>query len=306
MSSDPLFPPTAARLARRYRVGTGHLLYVEESGPANGQPVLFLHGGPGSGCNAAQRQLFDPQRYRAIFIDQRGAGRSLPLGETVENTTPDLVADCEEIREALGIDSWIVVGGSWGSLLALVYAQLFPESVRGLVLRGIFLGSREEISAYAAGLPQLDCDLRQNSRSTAALSPLAAYARRILAEDAEATRAWLNHERQLLGEPPLDGPPDERQQAKARIQMHYLTNDCFLQPGQLLAGVSYLRHLPGVIIQGMADPVCPPAAAESLRRAWPEALWMPLSAAGHGALSPPIARATIKALDWVAGCPAVN
>ncbi len=306
MTSDPLFPPTAARLARRYRVGTGHLLYVEECGPASGQPVLFLHGGPGSGCNAAQRRLFDPQRYRAIFIDQRGAGRSLPLGETAENTTPDLVADCEEIREALGIDSWIVVGGSWGSLLALVYAQLYPESVRGLVLRGIFLGSHEEIAAYAAGLPQLAGDFGENSRSTVALTPLANYARRILAEDGEATRAWLNHERQLLGEPPLDSPPDDRQQAKARVQMHYLTNDCFLQPGQLLAGVAYLRHLPGVIIQGMVDPVCPPSAAQSLRRVWPEALWMPLPSAGHGALSPPIARATIKALDWVAGRTAVN
>jgi len=306
LTSDPLFPPTAARLARRYRVGTGHLLYVEECGPASGQPVLFLHGGPGSGCNAAQRRLFDPQRYRAIFIDQRGAGRSLPLGETAENTTPDLVADCEEIREALGIDSWIVVGGSWGSLLALVYAQLYPESVRGLVLRGIFLGSHEEIAAYAAGLPQLAGDFGENSRSTVALTPLANYARRILAEDGEATRAWLNHERQLLGEPPLDSPPDDRQQAKARVQMHYLTNGCFLQPGQLLAGVAYLRHLPGVIIQGMVDPVCPPSAAQSLRRVWPEALWMPLPSAGHGALSPPIARATIKALDWVAGRTAVN
>lgn len=306
MSNDPLFPPTAARLARRYRVGTGHLLYVEECGPADGQPVLFLHGGPGSGCNAAQRRLFDPRRYRAIFIDQRGSGRSLPLGETIENTTPDLIADFEEVRQALGIESWIVVGGSWGSLLALVYAQLFPDSVRGLVLRGIFLGSPEEISAYAANLPPLDSDFEQNSRSTAAHHPLTTYARRILTDDAQATTAWLNHERRLMGEPPLGDSPDARQQAKARIQMHYLMHDCFLQPGQLLAGIPYLRHLPGVIIQGMADPVCPPAAAESLRRAWPEALWMPLAAAGHGALSPPIARATIKALDWVAGCSTIS
>lgn len=285
---DPLFAPPRPRCARRIAVGGGHLLYIEECGPEDGLPVLFLHGGPGSGCSEAQRRLFDPRRYRAIFVDQRGSGRSLPLGGLDANTTPDLIADFEQIREALGIPAWVLFGGSWGSLLALAYAQIFPERVLGLVLRGIFLGSREEIRAYLGG------------------RPITGPARAILCgseeEARDATWAWLDHERRLMGEPPLAAPPDAGQQAKVRIQMHYLARDCFIRPGELLAGIDRLRHLPGAIVQGTADPVCPPAAAEQLRRAWPEAIWMPVPGAGHGLLTPPIARACIKALDWVAEC----
>jgi proline iminopeptidase len=151
MTGDPLFPEVPPRCARRISVGDGHYLYVEEVGPLDGLPVVFLHGGPGSGCTPGQRRLFDPQRYRAIFIDQRGAGHSLPLGDLTDNTTADLIGDLELVREALGIQAWILFGGSWGSLLALAYAQIYPEHVLGLVLRGIFFGSREEITAYAQG-----------------------------------------------------------------------------------------------------------------------------------------------------------
>lgn len=311
MTADFLYPEVKPRCARRMAVGDGHYLYVEEVGPTDGLPVLFLHGGPGSGCNAAQRRLFDSQRFRAVLIDQRGAGRSQPLGALNENTTADLVADLEIVREALGIPMWIVFGGSWGSLLALAYAQIYTERVLGLVLRGIFLGSQAEIASYAGGgNPGARQAWLAFSRALGMAASgdllLAACTARVLGEDAgeaeRASRAWLDYERALLDEAPLGRLPDARELAKVRIQMHYLSRNCFLSPGQLLAGVERLRHLPAAIVQGLSDPVCPPYTAQALHQAWPEATWFPVAHAGHGGLSPPIARACIKALGWVAEC----
>ena len=299
MSADHLFPECRPRCVRQMAVGDGHILHVEECGPFDGIPVLFLHGGPGGGCLTEHRRLFDPAIFRVVLIDQRGAGRSLPSGELGANTTLDLVADLDYVREALGISGWIVFGGSWGSLLALAYAQIYPESVHGLVLHGIFLGSHDEIVAYARGLGGL---LPQSEQA----HPLTSFARRILGDDpdvaGQAARLWLNYQRELVGKAPLDGELDVIQLARARIQMHYLTRDCFLVPGQLLAGISRIHHLPAVIVQGMADPVCPPIAAETLHRAWPEATWVPVASAGHDALSPAMARACIKALGWMVEC----
>jgi proline iminopeptidase len=297
VAADLLFPACQPRCVRQMAVGDGHILHVEECGPVDGIPVLFLHGGPGGGCLAEHRQLFDPALFRVVMIDQRGAGRSLPSGELGANTTLDLVADIDYVREALGISGWIVFGGSWGSLLALAYAQIYPENVVGLVMHGIFLGSPEEIVAYGRGLCS---QLPRHERD----EPLAAFARRILGGHAEiasqAARDWLDYQRQLVGKAPLEAPPDTMQMAKARIQMHYLTRNCFLMPGQLLAGIGRIHHLPAVIVQGMADPVCPPIAAETLHRAWPEATWVPVASAGHDALSPAMAKACIKALGWMA------
>lgn len=299
MSVDHLFPECRPRCVRQMAVGDGHILHVEECGPFDGIPVLFLHGGPGGGCLTEHRRLFDPNIFRVVLIDQRGAGRSLPSGELGANTTLDLVADLDYVREALGISGWIVFGGSWGSLLALAYAQIYPESVHGLVLHGIFLGSHDEIVAYARGLGGLLPPSEQ-------AHPLTSFARRILGDDpdaaAQAARLWLNYQRELVGKAPLDGELDAIQLARARIQTHYLTRDCFLVPGQLLAGISRIHHLPAVIVQGMADPVCPPIAAETLHRAWPEATWVPVASAGHDALSPAMARACIKALGWMVEC----
>lgn len=307
MLHDPLFPDSLPRFARQMSVGEGHVLYVEECAAINGLPVLFLHGGPGSGCSPTQRRLFDPSRFHAVLFDQRGCGRSRPLGSIKDNTTAHLVADLEYLRDALGIPAWIVFGGSWGSLLGLAYAQLFPERVLGLVLRGVFLGSRDEINAYVQGshgvVPEAWDTFSGSIPRTERSDLLAAYARRILGEDSEiarlAARAWLDYERALMGEMPLVQMPDAVQMAKARLQMHYLTHDCFLAPGQLLAGVERLRHIPAAIVQGLADPVCPPHIAEKLHRAWPEATWVPVPDAGHGGLSPPVARACINALGWV-------
>lgn len=296
---DHLYPECRARCIRQMAVGDGHILHVEECGPIDGIPVLFLHGGPGGGCLLEHRRLFDPAIFRVVLVDQRGAGRSLPSGELEANTTLDLVADLDYVREALGIPGWIVFGGSWGSLLALAYAQIFPESVHGLVMHSIFLGSREEIDAYASGLGSL---LPANEQD----DPLAAFARRILGENAQtaslAARIWLNYQRKLIGKPPLPAEPDTMQLARARIQMHYLSRDCFLVPGQLLAGIDRIRHLPAIIVQGLADPVCPPVAAEQLHRAWPDATWVPVPDGGHDVLTPPMARACVKALGWIAEC----
>lgn len=299
MFTDPLFPASQPRYVRQMAVGDGHMLYVEECAAVDGLPVVFLHGGPGSGCSPNQRRLFDPSRFRAILFDQRGCGRSRPLGNMRANTTAHLVADLEYLREALGIPRWLVFGGSWGSLLALAYAETFPERVLGLVLRGIFLGSRQEIDSYA----------RAAARSSGlALSAgddaLAIWRARILGSETKqvalASRAWLDYERFLMDEAPLAEAPDAGQIAKVRLQMHYLSNQCFLAPGQLLAGVEQLRDLPAAIVQGLADPVCPPQFAESLHQAWPEAAWMPVADSGHGGLSPSIASACIEALGLVA------
>ena len=217
-----------------------------------------------------------------------------------DNTTAHLVADLEYLREALGISRWLVFGGSWGGLLALAYAQTYPERVLGLVLRGIFLGSRQEITAYARAAA-LVSGLPSRFAGEDALAP---WATAVMSDEPKqalpAIRAWLDYERLLMGEEPIAEPPSAGQIAKVRVQMHYLVNDCFLSPGQLLAGIEQLRHLPAAIVQGLADPVCPPAVAESLHHAWPEAAWWPVAEGGHGALSPPIARACIDALDWVA------
>ena len=304
----PLFPESEPWAVHHLAVGDGHTLYVEECAAVDGLPVVFLHGGPGSGCSPAQHRLFDPARFRAILFDQRGCGRSTPLGADHANTTAHLVADLERLREYLGIPAWIVFGGSWGSTLGLAYAQTFPERVLGLVLRGIFLGSNDEIRAYVEGRSGGPADSWQSFADAipAAESAdlLAACARRILDGDpaiaAPAVSAWLNYERALMGEAPLNEVPDGARMAKARIQMHYLTQACFLPPDALLAGIDRIRHIPAAIVHGTADPVCPLSTAQELHRIWPEARWLAVAGAGHAGLSPPIAEVCIQALGWVA------
>ncbi len=304
----PLFPESEPWAVHHLAVGDGHTLHVEECAAVDGLPVVFLHGGPGSGCSPAQRRLFDPARYRVILFDQRGCGRSTPLGATEANTTAHLVADLERLRQYLGIPAWIVFGGSWGSTLGLAYAQTFPERVLGLVLRGIFLGSSDEIRAYVEGRSGGSAGSWQSFANTVPAGEsadlLAACARRILAADptiaVPAVRAWLNYERALMGEAPLNEVPDGARMAKARIQMHYLTQACFLPSDALLAGIDRIRHIPAAIVHGTADPVCPLSTAQELHRRWPEAHWLAVAGAGHAGLSPPIAEACSKALGWVA------
>ena len=284
------------------------MLHVEECGRPDGVPVIFLHGGPGSGCTPGQRRLFDPGRFRTVLFDQRGCGRSTPTSSLRANTTAHLVADVERIRHLLGIERWLVFGGSWGSLLALAYAQAHPDAVSGLVLRGIFLGSAAELRRYAQGVatpaPRAWQRFAQAVPHGERDDLLGAYTRRLLSRDAPtrvaAARHWLDYERALMGETPLVASPDPRQLAKTRIQAHYLSRGCFGDADRLLAGCERLRHIPGALVQGSADPVCPPQAAERLHRAWPQAERVAVDGAGHGALQPAIAAACIAALDRIA------
>lgn len=305
---SPLFPESSPFATHRLAIGHGHVLHVEECGRPNGLPVVFLHGGPGSGCTASQRRLFDPGRFRAILFDQRGCARSTPAGSLRANTTADLVADIERIRDALGIGRWLVFGGSWGSLLALAYAQAHPAAVSGLVLRGIFLGSAAELHRYAHGVATPAPHAWQRFAHAVPRGErddlLGAYTRRLLSRDAPtrvaAARHWLDYERALMGEAPLGADPDSRQLAKTRIQAHYLSQGCFSDAERLLAGCERLRHIPGALVQGTADPVCPPQVARRLHQAWPQAERVMVAGAGHGALQPAIAGACIAALDRIA------
>lgn len=303
-NADPLFPETLPFRTRHLQVYPAHSLYLEQCGRRDGLPVVFLHGGPGSGCSPAHRRFFDPLRFHAVLFDQRGCGRSTPLAELRDNTTPHLVADLELIREALGIERWLVFGGSWGSLLALSYAIANPARCAGLVLRSIFLGSDDELRRYAQGLDRVAPLAWQ---AFAAGVPeaernglLSAYTLRLLAGDPAATRRWLDYERALMGVPPLAAGPTAVQGAKARIQGHYLSQHCFSDVTALLAGCAGLRQVPIAIVQGSRDPVCPPRAAERLQRALPHAEWMAVEAGRHNVFAADMAAACIRALDRIA------
>jgi len=285
-------------------VGDGHRIWVQPWGDPSATPVLFLHGGPGSGCNAGQRRLFDPARHRVIFVDQRGAGRSLPLRARHSNTTQDLLDDFERVREYLGIAQWLVVGGSWGATLALAYAQAHPARVLGLVLRAVFLGTRAEIdwafgTALATFHPLLHEGLLDQLHPRERVDPLPALWRRILDPDpgvhVPIALAWFHVERALseLVPPatalplPLDGPLP----ATPFMEAHYFLNDCFLLPGALIDGAKQLASLPGIIVQARYDLLCPPATAYRLAAHWPGAQMTVVEAAGHSISHPGVAEA---------------
>jgi proline iminopeptidase len=296
----------------RVAVGHGHELYVAEVGRRDGLPVVFLHGGPGSGCQPSQRALFDPAVHRTVFIDQRGAGRSLPHGRREKNTTQYLVADIESVRERLGIERWLVVGGSWGATLALVYAETHPERVSGLVLRAVFLGTRAELEwAFVRGPRRIRPDLyrffvgalRPSERS----DPLAAYFKRILDPDpaihAPAAWAWHDTERVLSqAAPPVPVPRSSKPPAATALpatpfmEAHYFSRDCFLRSDQILRKVGRIDGIPGIIIQGRYDLLCPPAAAFALADRWPGSRLVFVEGAGHAMSEPGIAEAMTTAI----------
>ncbi|QQE64215.1 prolyl aminopeptidase [Leptolyngbya sp. BL0902] len=313
-----LYPPIDPYNTFRLQVSPLHNLYIEEAGNPQGKPVIFLHGGPGGGTNPTYRQFFDPQQWRMILFDQRGCGQSTPHAELEENTTWALVSDIEAIRKALGIDQWTVFGGSWGSTLALAYAETHPDRCCGLILRGIFTLRQKEIRwFYQAGASFLYPDawehylapIPENERDDL----LAAYYRRLTHEDAnlrlEAARAWSIWEAStsmLIQDAALMSRfgADEFALAFARIECHYFVNRGFFeQDDQLLSNVDRLRHIPGVIVQGRYDVVCPAITAWELHRAWPEAEFVLVPEAGHSALEPGIVDALITATDTFAHRP---
>jgi proline iminopeptidase len=289
-----------------------HKLYYEQSGNPDGKPVVFLHGGPGGGTNPRCRRFFDPAKYRIVLFDQRGCGQSTPHAELTDNTTWDLVADIERVRTHLGIDRWQVFGGSWGSTLALAYAQTHPEQVTELVLRGIFMLRRTELEwfyqqgcdalfpeafdHYLAAIPQAEHgDL------------ISAYHRRLTHSDkavrVAAARAWSIWEgatSHLYQDPAhiASTGEDEFALAFARIECHYFVNAGFFEAdGQLLRDVGRIRHIPAVIVQGRYDVVCPVRSAYDLHKAWPEADLQIIPDAGHSAFEPGIASALVAATD---------
>ncbi|MET4568367.1 prolyl aminopeptidase [Rhodanobacter soli] len=289
-----------------------HTLYYEQCGNPNGKPVVFLHGGPGGGTNAKCRRFFDPAVYRIVLFDQRGCGKSKPHAELTDNTTWDLVADIERVRERLGVERWQVFGGSWGSTLALAYAQTHPDKVSELVLRGIFMLRRWELEWFY----QKGCDALYPDAWETYLNAIpevergdlmSAYHRRLTSPDAktrtDAARAWSVWEgaTSFLWQDKShieSSAEDEFALAFARIECHYFVNGGFFEhDDQLLRNIERIRNIPAVIVQGRYDVVCPLRSAWDLHRAWPEADLHIVQDAGHSAFEPGIVHELVEATD---------
>jgi proline iminopeptidase len=306
-----LYPPIEPYSTRRLDVGNGHQLHIEQVGNPEGIPILFLHGGPGAGCEAYHRRFFDPSAYRVVLFDQRGCGRSTPHAELEHNTTWDLVADIEAIRDALGIERWLVFGGSWGSTLALAYAQHHPERVIGMILRGIFLCRDEEIDwFYQSGASRIFPDYWQDYLApipeTERDDLLHAYHRRLTSDNElmrmAAAKAWSVWEGRTASLHPNQAVVDffshpHTALSLARIECHYFVNHAFLRPNQLLEAAHRLNGIPGVIVQGRYDLICPMESAWQLHQAWQGSELMVIPDAGHSAAEPGIRQALIETTD---------
>ena len=305
-----LYPSLAPYRTGRLAVDPVHTLYWEECGSPRGVPVVFLHGGPGGGIAPDHRRFYDPRFYRIVLFDQRGAGRSTPLGELSNNTTADLVADIERLRRHLGVQRWVVFGGSWGSTLALAYAQAHHERVLALVLRGIFLGRQQEMDWFMGGMrnlfPEAWRDFTQFLPVAERSDLLAQYHRRLTSPDPAlhipAARAWSRYESScstLLPDPDLVAhfEDDAIALAIARIEAHYFMHRMFFAENALLEDIDRIRDIPCVIVQGRYDAVCPIVSADDLHRAWPEAEYVVVPDAGHSAREPGIASALVEATD---------
>jgi len=306
-ASSPLFPPIVPSRHGFMQVDSLHTIYWEEVGNPDGVPVIFLHGGPGAGLSPQHRRFFDPEHYRVILFDQRGAGKSAPLGECRNNTTQLLVQDIERLRMEFGIDKWLVFGGSWGSTLALAYGEAHPERCLGFVLRGIFLCTKPEIDWFIEGVQWFYPELYEEF---AALIPeaergdlLQAYVARIMSEDPAvhwpAVRAWSRYEgrRVFLLPQPEDPPSDALDLGVGRLESHYMANLGFCEDDQLVRDIGRIAHLPCVIVQGRYDVICPPLSAHRLHKAWPGAIMQMIPDAGHGAMEKGISRALVAATE---------
>lgn len=299
-----------------------HTLYWEECGNPNGIPVVFLHGGPGSGLSPLQRRFFDPERYRIILFEQRGTGRSTPQGEVRDNTTQHLIADIEKLRQHMGVEQWLVFGGSWGSTLALAYGQAHPQRCLGFVLRGIFLCTPAEVQWFLEGIrwfyPAEHAEFVRTIPEPERADLLAAYCQRIFSDDAQvatdAARRWTQYESRclyLLPKPPgtpkasylqdaAQGKEKDDALARAevvtgRLEAHYFRHHAFLEDDQLIRNVDRIRHLPCTIVQGRYDVICPPFSAWRLHQAWPESTLTMIADAGHSGMEPGIAQALVAA-----------
>jgi proline iminopeptidase len=310
MTRTDLYPEITPYESGFLDLDSGHRMYWEQSGNPEGTPVLFFHGGPGAGSTSAHRRFFDPAHYRIVIFDQRGAGRSTPLGGIDNNTTLHLIADTERLREYLGIEKWLIFGGSWGSTLALAYGIAHPERCAGFVLRGIFLCRTQEIDWFLYGMRSIFPEawsrfagfLPGPERSDL----LEHYYRRLTDPDPElhlpAARAWSSFEgacSTLLPSPETVAAfaDDRVALGLARIEAHYFRHAIFLPENHLLSSVGTLRAIPCTIIQGRYDMVCPIVTADELHQAWPEAEYIVIPDAGHSAMETGIRAALIRATE---------
>ena len=306
-----LYPPVEPYETGMMDAGDGHRVYYERVGTPGGTSAVFLHGGPGGGISAAHRRLFDPARYDVLLFDQRGCGRSEPHASTEDNTTWHLVADIERLRERVGVDRWVVFGGSWGSTLAVAYAETHPERVSALILRGVYTLTKAEIDwYYQFGVSEMFPDkwrlFQAPIPETERNDMVAAYARRLNGDDVEAqlaaAKAWAIWEGEtitLLPDPELSAPFRDGRFALAfaRLENHYFTNRAWLREGQLLADAGRLNGIPGTIVHGRYDMPCPARYAFALHEAWPEAEFHLVEGAGHAWSEPGILDRLIRATD---------
>jgi proline iminopeptidase len=306
--SDPFSPLTSEQFA----VGDGHDIHVESVGRVGGIAAVYLHGGPGSGCQPDHRRLFDPERFHAVLFDQRGAGRSRPKGGREHNTTPHLIADMEKIREKFGFERWMVVGGSWGATLALAYAEAHPERVSGIALRATFLGTRAEVeTAFTSRLAQFYPALHEDFLSVLPPEkrerPVEAYYRRILDADpavhGPASRAWHDTERALSEHKPAKTRIDlaslnvwRTLPATPFMEAHYFVNDSFMTENQLLRNAGRLAGITGIIVQGRYDLLCPPETSERLAKVWPGSEIRIVEEAGHSLYDAGVRDAVMKSI----------
>ncbi|MWB79403.1 prolyl aminopeptidase [Pseudooceanicola sp. 216_PA32_1] len=308
-----LYPPIDPFDQRMLDVGDGHSVYVEQSGDPDGIPVVVLHGGPGGGCSPAMRRYFDPTRFRVILFDQRGCGRSRPHASVADNTTWHLVADIETIRQTLDIETWIAFGGSWGATLALIYAQSHPERVTNIILRGVFLMTRSELDWFYGGgagnfWPEVWKRFADLIPADERGDMIAAYHKRLfsgdLREEVKYAKAWSQWENALasMSSNGAGGePPGDYARAFARLENHYFTNFGFLEEdGHILNRMDRIAHIPGVIVQGRYDMICPPRKAYDLAAAWPNSELRMIPNAGHALSEPEISAELVRVMNRIA------
>lgn len=303
-----LFPPFEAHASGMLDVGDGHSLYWEVSGNPVGPVVVFVHGGPGAGTAPSYRRFFDPDIWRVVLFDQRGCGKSRPHASIAANTTGHLVADMEALRAHLGIDRWLLFGGSWGSTLALAYGQTHPQRCAGFVLRGVFLFRPHEVEWFLSGMghffPEAWRRFMGFLPAVERGDPLAAYMYRLASPDPSvhmpAAKVWCGYEEacaRLLPRGDSSEAEGAGALAMARIEAHYMVHEGFLEPNQLLTGLPRIAHLPVTIVQGRYDVICPPATAEELALSWPGARLTMVADAGHSAMEPSIRSALVGAME---------
>ena len=313
-NSTGLYPPLDPYDQRMLDVGDGHRVYVEQCGNPGGRPVIVLHGGPGGGCSPAMRRYFDPAVFRIVLFDQRGCGRSRPHASVAANTTWHLVRDIELIRTTLGVADWLVFGGSWGATLALLYAQEHPASVRALVLRGVFLMTPGELGWFYGGgaarfWPDLWAEFLGPIPEEERGDVIAAYNRRLFSGDlvqetrhARAWAAWENALASIDSDGHVGDAPADYARAFARLENHYFSNLGFLDgDAHILGRMERIKGIPGVIVQGRYDMICPPAAAAELHRRWPASELRMVGRAGHALSEPGISAELVRAVRGFQG-----